>query len=148
MPDSAAAVVKPVFIDANVLVYFLDETAEFHQAVVDGLQRLVDGNVDLYTTHHVLEEVLFIVSRLSADTSAVSMAIKQIAAIPNLQLAEPAADFAFAERYTTLYRSSKVGINDCLLLQLMLDAGLTMQYSYDAKFIKQAALLNIQEYPL
>lgn len=134
----------PVFVDANVLIYFLDETAMQHDEVVNTLQRLNDEQTDLYTSHHVLEEVLFIVSRLSQSKGKVSAAIQQIANIPNMNLVEPATDFRFALSYVKLYKSSKVGINDTLLLQLMLDAGITSLFSYDERFLEQAHSLNIQ----
>lgn len=134
----------PVFIDANVLIYFLDETAVQHEQVISTLQRLNDTSIGLYTSHHVLEEVLFIVSRLSQDKDITSVAIAQIANIPNLNLVEPAADFGFALNCVNLYKSSNVGINDTLLLQLMLDAGITCLFSYDEKFLKQADSLAIQ----
>lgn len=134
----------PVFIDANALIYFLDESSQQHKLVVNILQQLIDDQTNLYTSHHVLEEVLFIISKLSQDKDTISVAIQQIADIPNLNLVEPAADFGFAFNYVKLYKSSKVGINDTLLLQLMLDAGITSLFSYDEKFLKQANILNIQ----
>ncbi len=139
MNDTAA-----VFVDANALVYFLDETADLHASVVELLQRLVDEQTDLYTSHHVLEEVLFIVSRLSSDKEIISAAVEQVASIPNLNLVEPVADFEFAERYAKLYRNSKVGINDTLLLQLILDAQIPKLLSYDQEFLKQANLLKLK----
>ena len=136
--------VSAVFVDANALIYFLDETAEQHAQAVTLLQQLTNEQTDLYTSHHVLEEVLFIVSRLSSDKGMISVAAQQIAGIPNLNLVEPAADFEFAERYTKLYRSSKVGINDTLLLQLILDAQISRLFSYDQAFLKQASVLKIK----
>lgn len=138
---------EPIFIDANALVYFLDETAEPHQEVVGQLQRLVDNGDELYTSHHVIEEVLFVVSRLSSDKDSLTTAVRQIVRIPNLQLVEPDADLAFAARYVKLYQSSKVGINDTLLLQLMLDAGIARLFSYDEKFLRQAKRYNISGIP-
>jgi predicted nucleic acid-binding protein len=135
---------EPVFLDANVLIYFLDETAGVHDEVVHTLQSLVDEGVDLYTSHHVLEEVLFIISRLSTSKTVLATAVRQIAAIPNLSLVEPLAEFSFAERYVRLYKSSKVGINDTLLLQLVLDAGIGRVFSYDEKLQKQAQSLGIK----
>lgn len=134
-----------VFIDANVLVYFLDQSASQHKSVVAILQKLIDAGASLFTSHHVIEEVLFIVSRLSGNKDALSTAVKDIAAIPSLNLVEPAADFNFAKAYVELYKSSKVGINDTLLLQLILDAGITVVFSYDQKFLKQANKLGIKE---
>ena len=134
-----------VFIDANALIYFLDETAAQHNQTVKTLQVLVDAQSDLYTSHHVLEEVLFIVSRLSNTKDDISLAIQQIAQIPQLELVEPAADLGFALSYVKLYKSSKVGINDTLLLQLMLDAGIRRLFSFDQNFLEQASLLGIQQ---
>ena len=135
---------QAVFIDANALIYFLDKTAQQHEPVIIILQRLVDTQSDLYTSHHVLEEVLFIVSRLSPDKQSISAAAGQLSSIPNLSLVEPAADFEFAKRYSKLYRSSKVGINDTLLLQLMLDAEISRLLSYDQELLKQASLFKIK----
>lgn len=135
---------RAVFVDANVLVYFLDETAELHADVVGHLQELVDNQVRLYTSHHVIEEVLFIVYKISRSKDAVDIAVREIAALPNLMLAEPEADFSFVKRYAKRYRSSKVGINDTLLLQLMIDAGISELFSYDEQFLKQAAASGIR----
>jgi len=134
-----------VFIDANVLIYYLDETSEQHPIVMTILQQLVDDNTYLYTSHHVLEEVLFIISRLSSKKEIATLAIQEISLIPNLILVEPAADFEFAERYTQLYQESKVGINDTLLLQLILDAKIPRLFTYDKELIKQANLLEIKQ---
>lgn len=137
MPNDA------VFIDANVFVYFLDETSDWHEKTVTTLQRLLETNHNLYTSHHVLEEVLFIVSRLAPDRESVVDAVDTIAAIPNLSLVEPPPDISFAKRYARLYQKSKAGLNDTLLLQLMQDAGITALFSYDAAFLKQAQTMGI-----
>ena len=71
-----------VFLDANVLVYFLDETAQQHSRTVKKLQGLINSGSALYTSHHVLEEVLFIVSKLANNKGDVATAIKQIGNIP------------------------------------------------------------------
>jgi predicted nucleic acid-binding protein len=52
-----------VLLDANVLVYYLDETAEKNIEMVRHLQQLVDGQEQLVTSHHVIEEVLFTLSK-------------------------------------------------------------------------------------
>ena len=134
-----------VFIDANVLIYYLDETSEKHPTVMAILQQLIDNNTYLYTSHHVLEEVLFIISKLSSKKEITFLAVQEISLIPNLVLVEPSADFEFAERYTQLYQESKVGINDTLLLQLILDAKIPRLFTYDKELIKQANLLGIKQ---
>lgn len=140
MPSSSDA----VFVDANVLIYFLDASSMQHQEVIATLELLVNGGAQLYTSHHVLEEVLYIVSRLSSDATDVESALKQIATLPAIRLIEPPADFKFAFAYTRLYRKTQVGINDTLLLQLMRDTHITQLFSYDMKMLAQAKSLGIQ----
>lgn len=134
---------EPVFIDANALIYFLDETAAQHDETVALLQELINDGAELFTSHHVLEEVLYIVSRLSSEPKVLSAAVEQIASIPDINLIEPEPTFDFARDYINLYATSKVGINDTLLLQLMIDAGLKKILSFDVKLIQQASLLDI-----
>ena len=131
-----------VFIDANTFIYFLDETAQQHGSTITALQKLVDKQTELYTSHHVIEEVLFIVAKL-ATAQAVTIAIERIAELPGLLLVEPDTDLTFARRYVKLWQKSKVGINDALLLQLMIDANIRHLFSYDETFAKQAIKFGI-----
>jgi predicted nucleic acid-binding protein len=133
-----------VFIDADVLVYFLDETAMQHVATIALLQELVDAQVGLYTSHHVIEEVLYIVSKLAAEKDAAGVAIQNIAALPGLALIEPEADFSFANRYVKLWQLSSFGINDALLLQLIIDAGIECLFSFDKALLKKALSYDIK----
>jgi len=132
-----------VFLDANILIYFLDETAQQHQAVIATLQRLVDDATDLYTSHHVIEEVLFIVGKLSGSKDAVVSAVQTMVALPGLVLIEPDADVEFAIRYARLWQSMNLGVNDALLLQLMVDARIKHAFSYDTALLKQVKVLGI-----
>ena len=132
-----------VLIDANVLVYYLDETAGNHKAAVSRLQKLLDDDEQLVTSHHVIEEVLHVLSRLEPDADLVK-AVRKIALLPDLLLAEPSPDIDFAKRYAKLNDKLKTGINDALLLQLMLDAGITKLFSFDRKLLNRAALLHIE----
>lgn len=129
-----------IFLDANVLVYYLDETSDFHQPTIKKLQELVDDQQQLATSHHVIEEVLFVLRKLEAD---IEEAIERISKIPSLTLVEPSPSIEFSRRYAHLSAKLDMGVNDALLLQLMLDAGLPRMFSYDKKFLKQAQLLNI-----
>ena len=131
-----------VFLDANVLVYALDETSDQYDAVVVIVQRLLDEGVTLCSSHHVIEEVLHIVRKLS-DVTAEEV-VREIDKIPGLVLIEPDALLAFAERYAALSDKLRMGINDALLLQLMLDAGITQLFSYDKQFVNRAAELGIK----
>ena len=131
-----------VFLDANALVYALDETNDRYGEVVALMQRLIDEGVTLCTSHHVIEEVVHIARKISTTTA--SEVIKEVGKIPDLVLIEPDAVLAFAERYATLSDMRHMGVNDALLLQLMLDAGITHLCSYDQRFISRAAELGIQ----
>lgn len=127
-----------VFLDANVLIYFLDETAELHAQTIQTLQQLVDNQSDLYTSHHVIEEVLFIIGKLTSVVGAMSIAVEKIAGLPNLSLVEPDTDIGFAARYVKLGEKAKFGINDALILQLIIDAGIDEFFSFDKTLVKEA----------
>jgi len=131
-----------VFLDANALVYALDETGDRYDEVVSLIQRLLDDDVVLCTSHHVIEEVVHVTRKISAATAGA--VVKEIGKIPDLVLIEPGAVLAFAERYAGLSDRLHMGVNDALLLQLMLDAGITRLFSYDKQFLDRAAKLGIK----
>ncbi len=133
-----------VLLDANVLIYYLDETAEKNTETVNLLQNLVDEQEQLVTSHHVIEEVLFVLSKIYPEADLVK-AVHRIGEIPGLILAEPSPHLAFAERYATLRGKLRMGINDALLLQLMLDAGVDRLFSFDKQFVDRATNLGIQQ---
>ena len=133
-----------VLLDANVLVYYLDETAEKNTETVSLLQNLVDEQEQLVTSHHVIEEVLFALSKIYPEADLVK-AVRRIGEIPGLILAEPSPHLGFAERYATLMSRLKMGLNDALLLQLMLDADIRSLFSYDKQFVNRAVGLGIKQ---
>ncbi|MCR4278225.1 MAG: type II toxin-antitoxin system VapC family toxin [Candidatus Berkelbacteria bacterium] len=133
-----------VLLDANVLVYYLDETSDNHAQTIRLLQKLVDDDEQVLTSHHIIEEVLFVLSKLSPDANIVR-AVERIAKLPSLILVEPSPSIDFALRYAALSQKLSVGVNDALILQLMLDAGITKLFSYDKKLLKQAHALHIEQ---
>lgn len=133
-----------VLLDANVLIYYLDETAEKNTETVNLLQNLVDEQEQLVTSHHVIEEVLFVLSKIYPEADLVK-AVHRIGEIPGLILAEPSPNLGFAERYATLRGKLHMGINDALLLQLMLDAGVDRLFSFDKQFVDRATNLGIKQ---
>jgi predicted nucleic acid-binding protein len=135
---------SPVFLDANVLVYALDQTSEPYAKTVEAVRQLLSEAVPLCTSHHVIEEVLHVVSKLPQSGVTSSQVIEEIGLIPNLVLIEPAADLDFARRYAALSERLNMGVNDALLLQLMVDAGIRRLFSYDKKFINRASVMDIE----
>ena len=133
-----------VLLDANVLVYYLDETADQYSGVIQKLQELVEAQEQLITSHHILEEVLFIISKYDS-TADLEKAVQTISVIPELILIEPSPHIDFAKRYAILSKQLNMGLNDALLLQLMLDAGINQLYSYDKKFVNKAKLVGIEK---
>ncbi len=131
-----------VFLDANALIYALDETSDRYDEVVALIQQLLDEDVTLCTSHHVIEEVVHIARKISTTTA--SEVVKEIGGIPGLALVEPDAMLAFAERYAGLCDLKHMGVNDALLLQLMIDAGIDRLFSYDKQFLNRAADLGIK----
>jgi predicted nucleic acid-binding protein len=134
-----------VFLDANVLVYALDKTSEQHHDVVAVIQKLLNEKITLCTSHHVIEEVLHIVQRMPQSGTTLSVVVEEINRIPNLVLIEPAATIDFAQRYAALSQKNNLGVNDALILQLMLDSGITTVFSYDRKLLRQAQALSIEQ---
>jgi len=110
---------------------------------VNLIQQLLDNGVTLCTSHHVIEEVLHIARKIN-KTSATEV-IKEIAKIPDLVLIEPDAVLAFAERYAALSDKYNLGINDALLLQLIIDAGIGRLLSYDKQFVVKATSLGVEQ---
>jgi len=134
-----------VFLDANVLVYSLDKTSEQHSEAVDIIQALLDEGTVLCTSHHVIEEVLHIVQRIPQSGTSLSEVVEEIDKIPDLTLIEPATNIEFARRYAALSQKLNAGVNDALILQLMLDSGISRLFSYDKKLLKQAKALDIEQ---
>jgi predicted nucleic acid-binding protein len=91
-----------VFLDANVLLYALDQTGERYNEVVTLIQRLLDKDVTLCTSHHVIEEVIHIAKKIGASNVSATEIVDAISTIPNLVLIEPSAVLSFAERYAEL----------------------------------------------
>lgn len=133
-----------VFLDANVLIYYLDETAEKNIEAVKLLQNIIDEQEQVVTSHHVIEEVLFVFSKLQPNVD-LGKVVNRIGEIPGLILVEPSPNLVFAERYASLSNNLKMGINDALLLQIMLDAGIASLFSYDKQFVGKANRLGIDK---
>jgi predicted nucleic acid-binding protein len=133
-----------VLLDANVLVYYLDETSDSHVLTINRLQKLVDDDEQLVTSHHIIEEVLFIFSKIDPTADLVTI-VEKISKLPNLILAEPSPSIDFAMRYARLSKKLKAGVNDSLILQLILDAGISKVFTFDKKLLKDAHLLNIEQ---
>jgi len=131
-----------VFLDANAIIYALDKTCEQHSEIVACIQRLLDEDITLCTSHHVIEEVLYIARKIGDTTTG--KIVNEIGKIPDLVLVEPDATLAFAERYAELSDRLRMGVNDALLLQLMCDAGITRLLSYDKQFLDRAGALGIE----
>ncbi|WP_236973893.1 type II toxin-antitoxin system VapC family toxin [Membranihabitans maritimus] len=138
---------KTVFLDANVLIYYLDESSDRQGDVVEKLQFLIGESSELYTSHHVIEEVLHIIFKLTGDKSLLRKAVRQIETIPNIRLIEPPLNFDFATKYADLFTSSKVGINDTLLIQLMVEGKISSLFTYDKKMQREISSLEIEVIP-
>lgn len=134
-----------VFLDANALVYALDKTNDLHRSAVGVIQRLLAEQTDLCTSHHVIEEVLHIVQKIPWSGTTLSQVVREIDRIPDLFLIEPKPSLDFAHRYATLSKKLNLGVNDALILQLMLDAGITRLFSYDKKLLSKAHALHIEQ---
>lgn len=132
-----------VLLDANVLIYYLDETAEKNIETIRLLQNLVDEQEQLVTSHHVIEEVLFVLTKIYPEVNLLKAVIR-IGEIPGLILVEPSPNLGFAERYAILRNQQRMGVNDALLLQLMLDADISHLFSYDKQFVNRATDLGIE----
>lgn len=135
---------EAVFLDANAIIYALDKTSEFYDNTVATIQQFLDEQLDFYTSHHVIEEVLHIAQKIFPSKTSLLQVVEEIEKIPSLVIIEPAQNLDFAKRYAKLAQYMKMGVNDALILQLMLDAGITKLFSYDQKFVKKAQLLDIQ----
>lgn len=136
---------KVVFLDANVIIYAIDKTSVYHKATVSSIQQLLNNGDTLCSSHHVIEEVVYIAKKLGETNT--TKVIQEIAKLPDLILVEPNATMDFATRYCKLRDKHNLGVNDSLLLQLMLDGGIKWLFSYDKKFISSAKILGIKNLP-
>lgn len=98
----------------------------------------------LLTSHHEIEETLYIFLETMPEANLVDV-VKRIAKLPTLILVKPSPNIDFAKRYARLSKNIKAGINDALILQLMLDADIKRFFSYDKVLIKQAMSLGIEQ---
>lgn len=130
-----------VFLDANVIIYMFDETSMYFAETVAKIQDLQRLDTVLCTSHHVIEEVAHVMCRAGITAAEI---IQAITTIPNLVLVEPDAVMAFAERYAKLSDEFSMGVNDALLLQLILDTGIKHVFSYDKQFVRRATQLGIK----
>jgi predicted nucleic acid-binding protein len=135
----------PVFLDANAIVYALDKTSELHTKVTALIQALLDEDIDLCTSHHVIEEVLHIIQKIQQSGVTPSQVVEEIGQIPDLLLIEPAVNLDFAKRYAALSEKLKMGVNDALLLQLMIDAGISRLFTYDKQFANKASTVGVEQ---
>ena len=134
---------SPVFLDANAIVYVLDETSSYYSCAVQLVQRILAGGAELCTSHHVIEEVIYVIGKATGGNITALQVVDEIEKIPNLVLVEPAAKLSFAKSYSGLIDDYNLGVNDALLLQLMIDSGITKLLSYDKKFVNKAKLFGI-----
>lgn len=132
-----------VLLDANVLVYYLDETSDYHLTTINLLQKLIDADEQLVTSHHILEEVLYIFSKIDHNIDLVKV-LEKISKLPDLILAEPSPSIDFAIRYAQLCKSMNAGVNDALILQLIIDADIKKIFTFDKKLLKEAEILGIE----
>lgn len=131
-----------VFLDANAIIYAFDETSVHFAETVATIQQLQITNTILCTSHHVIEEVVHVMRRANVTAEEV---IQKIATIPNLVLVEPDATLLFAKRYAKLSDEFNMGVNDALLLQLMIDTDIKHLFSYDKQFVSRAVKLGIEQ---
>jgi len=134
---------SPTFLDANAILYALDETSEFYDQTVAAIQKLLKDGSELCTSHHVIEEVVCVAVKSTAGKTKPVSVVNEIAKLPGLVLIEPSAELAFAKRYAKLCEDYSLGVNGALLLQLMLDSGLSQLLSYDKQLTTKAANLGI-----
>ncbi len=134
---------QTVFLDANVLIYYLDETVEFHTQTLSQLEELLNNGAQLYTSHHAIEEVLHAFYHLTHDKQLTAVVPETLQKLP-ISLVEPEPALAFAEHYAHIFIGTNIGLNDCLLLQLVLDNHLTDLYTYDVKLQAAARQQGIQ----
>lgn len=134
---------SPVFLDANVILYALDQTSEYYDQTVATIQQLIKDSSELCTSHHVLEEVIYVAVKSTSGKTKPVEVVNEITKIPGLVLIEPTADLIFAKHYAKLCEDHNLGVNDALLLQLMLDSGLNQLFSCDRQFTAKAAKLGI-----
>lgn len=89
---------KRCYLDANVLVYFKDESSPYHAQAISTLEKLVENKFTLYISPLVLDEFLYVLTYYLKQTRAADYATQlkrhllSIFTIPNLSIVSPPDD--------------------------------------------------------
>src|SRR5215213_1990549 len=115
------------FIDTNALIYLFDATSSLHKRTQKVLTKLIEEEAQLYLSHAVLEEFIFIQSKLASKTKdknnykKLLLEIETISKLPGIEIIEPSPDFSSAENVIKLLEKYTVDPNDAYILNLMLE---------------------------
>lgn len=77
------------YLDANVLVYFIREDSPLHLPTQNLLKNLLESNFSLFISPLCLDEFIYHVSK---DLSEISLGLKRILALPQLNIVNPPLD--------------------------------------------------------
>lgn len=89
---------KSCYLDANVLVYFKDESSPHHEEAVSMIEQMVAERYTLYISPLVLDEFLYVATyylkqtKLPDWTGKLRKYLAAILAIPNVHLVSPSDD--------------------------------------------------------
>jgi len=138
-----------LFLDANILIYLFDETSTLHKQTIKLLNKEIKKSSELFISHHVLEEFIFIQIKLATIThesdsyNKLREDFKRIAQIPTLSFVEPEENFDFIAGIIDLMERYQILANDAYILAIILQNKNMGLMTYDKKLVKVANKLKI-----
>ena len=136
-------------LDSNIYVYLFDDTSEHHPKVLDALERLIKKDTQFVITHHVLEEFIFVQTKLirranlKSDYAKLQNELDKISSFA-VNFIEPSEDFQFVKRVVEVMRIFSIEANDAYILTLILEHDVELIFTFDQKLQKVARKLKIK----
>jgi uncharacterized protein len=128
--------VTSLFVDTGALVSRVLLRDQHHQASLRGWRALEDIDVRLYSSEHVLDETISLLTRQQGAEYAVKWAREHIASseIDWLRIAKE--DWHDGLRWMEKFHDQKLSSTDCLSFALMRSEGINTVFGFDHHFAR------------
>jgi predicted nucleic acid-binding protein len=121
------------FIDSSTLVHAVDRSAEYHEECLNILTKAAKGQVSTATSLETLEETLFILSKLTTTTAALSVTrdLLKITKTKKYEMNQPILEQALEIMETTPLKRPKDAINVATMLEHDIQTIISEDEDYD-----------------
>lgn len=132
---------KTCYLDTNILVYFADRDSPRHQLAINTLSELGDNEFRLYISPLVLDEFIHAIvmihrqnARKRIRSSQLQAFLKQILALPKLEIVNPPTAERFHLQVPDLMEKFKLGARDAYHLQTIKTNRIKYLATFDSDF--------------